>query len=60
MYFVIRKSANKQYYFIIKADNHQVVATSETYTVKSSAERTIQSIKNGVNSNSSVLDMTEE
>lgn len=45
MYFVIRKSSNNQFYFVIKADNHEVVATSETYYFKDSAIRTIESIK---------------
>lgn len=51
MYFEITKSANDQYYFVIKANNHEVVATSETYVTKQSAKKTIDSIKNGINSN---------
>lgn len=41
MYFSIHKATNGQYYFLINSDNHEVVATSETYYYKESAERTI-------------------
>ncbi|WP_288867897.1 YegP family protein [uncultured Parvimonas sp.] len=60
MYFVIRKSSNDQYYFVIKAENNEVVATSETYYSKYSAKKTIESIKNNINENSSVIDVTDE
>ncbi len=59
MHFVIYKSSNNQFYFIIKSDNNEVVATSETYVFKESAQRTIDAIKNGINSSSFVVDMTE-
>ena len=39
MYFVICKSADSKYYFTIKSDNHKIVATSETYLTKWSAEK---------------------
>lgn len=58
MYFVIRKATNGQYYFVIKAENNEVVATSETYYSKDSAESTIESIKKGININSPVIDVT--
>lgn len=57
MYFVIYKSQNNQYYFVIKAANHEIVATSETYHFKSSAKRTIESIKNSISPASSVIDV---
>ena len=60
MYFVIRKSSDDQYYFVIKAENNEVVATSETYYSKYSATKTIESIKNNINENSSVIDVTDE
>lgn len=60
MYFVIRKSSNTQFYFVIKADNHEVVATSETYYFKDSAIRTIKSIKKGISTDSNVVDMTSD
>ncbi|HBA1104912.1 TPA: DUF1508 domain-containing protein [Enterococcus faecium] len=59
MYFVIRKATNGQYYFVIKAGNNEVVATSETYFHKESAEKTIDSIKKGINTESTVVDMTD-
>lgn len=59
MYFVIRKATNGQYYFVIKAGNNEVVATSETYFYKESAEKTIDSIKRGINAESTVVDMTD-
>ncbi|MBP1950287.1 YegP family protein [Virgibacillus litoralis] len=59
MYFVIKKSANGQYYFVIKSNNSQVVATSETYTSKQSAENTIDSIKTNIDSDSSVIDISK-
>ncbi|CAI2619763.1 hypothetical protein AKUH4B111J_09450 [Apilactobacillus kunkeei] len=58
MYFVIRKSSNNQFYFVIKSENNQIVATSETYVYKSSAEITIKSIKREINSDSIVVNMT--
>lgn len=58
MYFVIRKSSNNQFYFVIKSENHQIVATSETYVYKASAEITINSIKRDINSDSVVIDTT--
>lgn len=45
MYFSIHRATNGQYYFLINSDNHEVVATSETYIYKESAKRTINAIK---------------
>lgn len=59
MYFSIQKATNGQYYFLIKSDNHEVVATSETYYYKESAERTIDSIKRGINPDTMVIDVTK-
>lgn len=59
MYFVIRKASNGQYYFVIKAGNNETVATSETYYYKESAEKTIDSIKKGINTESPVVDLTD-
>lgn len=59
LYFVIREATNGQYYFVIKSDNNEVVATSETYLTKYSAEQTINSIKNGITKDSQVIDMTK-
>lgn len=58
MYFVILRAANNQFYFVIKSDNNKIVATSEMYYTKYSAESTIESIKNNMNKDSLVIDLT--
>ncbi|HEL1584446.1 TPA: DUF1508 domain-containing protein [Streptococcus suis] len=60
MYFSIRKASNGQYYFLIKSDNNETVATSELYHFKASAEATIEAIKSGIKPNSFVIDLTEK
>lgn len=60
MYFELRLAKNGQVYFVLKAGNHQVVAQSQMYKDKKSALNTIDSIKNGVNADSVVKDLTEE
>lgn len=59
MYFSIHKATNGQYYFLINSDNHEVVATSETYYYKESAKRTINSIKRSINPDTMVIDVTK-
>ncbi|WP_426503257.1 YegP family protein [Dactylosporangium sp. McL0621] len=49
MKFVVKKTSNGQYRFNMVASNGQVVATSETYTRKSSALNTIASIQQRAN-----------
>ncbi|HDG5313222.1 TPA: YegP family protein [Klebsiella pneumoniae] len=61
-YFVIKKSQPKtglsmaqtlfgseqEFYFVLKADNHEVIATSEMYSSKQAAQNGIASVqKNG-------------
>lgn len=47
--FKIKKASNGQYYWvIISAGNHQVLATSETYTTKAAAENGIEACKRAV------------
>lgn len=58
MYFVIKKATNGQYYFVIKANNHEIVATSELYHRKESANKTIKSIKRNLTADSEVVDST--
>ncbi|MDE4416117.1 YegP family protein [Lactiplantibacillus plantarum] len=58
MYFSIKKASNGQYYFVIRSSNNEIVATSETYLTKYSAEKTIESIKNDISPSSIVIDMT--
>ncbi|HYN97191.1 MAG TPA: YegP family protein [Pilimelia sp.] len=45
MKFVVKKTSNGQFRFNLVASNGQVVATSETYTRKTSALETIASIQ---------------
>lgn len=59
MWFVIRKASNEQYYFVIKSENNEIVATSELYHTKYSCRKTIDAIKDGVNHDSVVVDTTE-
>lgn len=59
MRFEIYKSKDYQYFFVIRSiANGQIVATSETYTAKSSAEKTIESMKRRINSSTQVIDKT--
>lgn len=46
-YFEILKSNSllQPYYFVLKAPNHQVIATSETYTTKQGAKNGIESVQ---------------
>lgn len=43
--FVIEKSKNGQYHFVLKAGNGEIIATSEQYTTKASAQNGIESVK---------------
>lgn len=47
MYFEIKTASNSQVYFVIKASNHQVLATSETYMRRYDCEHAINLIKQG-------------
>jgi uncharacterized protein YegP (UPF0339 family) len=48
MKFEIHKSKDRQFYFILKARNGQVIATSETYKTKESCKKGIKSIRRNV------------
>jgi len=43
--FVIKKAKNNEYYFSLKADNGQVILSSEGYSSKSACENGIESVK---------------
>jgi uncharacterized protein YegP (UPF0339 family) len=43
--FEIRRASNQQYYWVFQANNNEVVATSETYVAKASAQNAINVIK---------------
>ena len=43
--YVIKKTSNGQYRFVLHAANGEPIATSETYTTKSAARKGIDSVK---------------
>jgi len=43
--FVVQKSSNGQYYFVLKAGNGERIAQSEMYSSKSAALSGIESVK---------------
>ncbi len=43
--YVIKKGKNNEYYFSLKADNGQVILSSEGYSSKSACENGIDSVK---------------
>lgn len=45
MKFEIKKSSDHQWYFILKARNGEIIATSETYKTKQSCKKGIRSVK---------------
>lgn len=45
--FIIRKTANGQFYFNLTAGNNKVILTSETYRSKASALNGIQAVRDG-------------
>ena len=40
----LKRARNKQWYFVIVARNGKIIATSETYKRKSSAEKTMSKL----------------
>ena len=42
--FLIKKSINEQYYFVLKANNSEIILTSEMYTQLYSLKNWIQSV----------------
>lgn len=48
MKFLILKSKNKQFYFVLKGRNGQAMFTSETYKRKASCVKSITSLKRGI------------
>ena len=45
----LHEAVNKQWYFVIKAQNGEIIAVSETYTTKSNAKRATLSISKLLN-----------
>ncbi|MDP5008248.1 MAG: DUF1508 domain-containing protein, partial [Glaciimonas sp.] len=44
-YFEIKKASNAQFYFVLKAANHEVILTSEMYPQEASAKKGIASVQ---------------
>ena len=44
-YYVLKKAANGQYMFNLKAGNHEIILTSETYSSKAAAQDGIGSVQ---------------
>lgn len=55
--FEIKKSGNDQFYFVLKAPNHEVILTSETYTSKQSAKNGIQAVQSSA-ADAQIKDLT--
>lgn len=49
MKFVIKKSKNRQFYFILKARNGKTVIQSETYKTRASCYKAIAAVRLSVN-----------
>jgi uncharacterized protein len=43
--FVLKKSAERQFYFFLTAENNEPILTSEIYTTKAGAQGGIQSVR---------------
>ncbi len=57
--YAIRKSKDGQFYFYLRAENMEIIATSEMYTTKASAKRGIESVRKNAPTDI-VIDMTED
>lgn len=53
----IRRSANDQYFVRLVAGNNQIVASTETYTTKQSAQHAADILKNEA-SRAQIVDLT--
>ncbi len=43
--FEVRRSSDGQFYFVLQAENNEIIATSERYTRKESALNGIEAVK---------------
>ena len=55
--FELKKTANGQFHFNLKAGNGEIIATSEMYGSKASAENGIESVKKNA-ADAEVVDLT--
>lgn len=44
-YFELKRASNQQFMFNLRADNYEIVLTSETYTTKTGAQNGIASVR---------------
>ena len=58
MKFEILRSIDKQFYFVLKARNGQVIATSETYKTKQACKKGIKSVRRNAII-ASIVDLTK-
>ena len=56
-YYEIKKTADNQYHFVLRAGNHEIILQSETYTTKESALNGIRSIQHN-GSTEDIRDLT--
>jgi len=56
--FVIKPTVNAQYRFNLKADNGQIILTSETYTTKAACKNGIDSVKNNARNDNNYEKLT--
>lgn len=60
MKFVIKKSNDKQFYFIIQAKNNQPIMTSETYKTRRNALQSLMAIQNAFFKNHGMIDTVDK
>ena len=56
--FELKESSNDQWYFNLKAQNSEIILTSETYVSKQGAENGIESVMNNA-PDAKVIDLTQ-
>ncbi|EGO8206148.1 YegP family protein, partial [Enterococcus faecalis] len=52
------RASDKKYYFLIKTEENEIIASSKTYYYKSSVLEIIESIKNDMNPKAIIIDTT--
>jgi uncharacterized protein YegP (UPF0339 family) len=57
-YFQLKPAANNQWMFNLKAGNHEVILSSESYSSKQAAESGIQSVRTAAADNNAFLRKT--
>jgi uncharacterized protein YegP (UPF0339 family) len=56
--YEVKPSKDGQFYFVLKAKNHQVIGVSEMYTTESASKKGVQSVvKNGTSAD--IRDLTQ-